>query len=77
MTSYSALTTLPGEAPAQALADALEGLVPAPTGVGVFEIEDGSGLWEVGGYFLERPDDIVLALLCAIHNAKRCTRGGL
>jgi len=70
MTTYSALTTLPGEAAGQALADALERLEPAPTGVGIFEIEDGSGLWEVGGYFLEAPDDVVLALLCAIHNAK-------
>lgn len=70
MPTYSALTTLPGEADGQALADALERLIPAPTGVGVFEMEDGSGLWEVGGYFLERPDDVVLALLCAVHNAK-------
>jgi len=70
MLSYSALTTLPGEAPSQALADALEGMDPAPTGVGVFEIEDGSGLWEVGAYYLERPDDVVLHLLAAAHNAK-------
>jgi len=70
MPSYSALTTLPGEIPGQALADALEGLEPAPTGVGVFEIEDGSGLWEVGAYFLERPNEVELALLCALHTAK-------
>ncbi len=70
MPSYSALTTLMGEFPAQALADALEGLTPAPTGVGVFEIEDGSGVWEVGGYFLAPPDDVALALLCAMHAAK-------
>ncbi len=70
MPSYSALTTLPGEIPGQALADALEGLEPAPTGVGVFEIEDGSGLWEVGAYFLERPNEVELALLCALHMAK-------
>ncbi len=70
MTSYSALTTLAGEAPSQALADAMEGMTPAPTGVGVFEIEDGSGLWEVGGYFLEAPDDVVLALLAAAHAAR-------
>ena len=70
MSSYSALTTLPGEAPGQALADALEGMEPAPTGVGIFEIEDGSGLWEVGAYFLEQPDDVVLALLAAAHKAR-------
>ena len=70
MPSYSALTTLPGEALGQALADAMEGMDPAPTGVGVFEVEDGSGRWEVGAYFLERPDDVVLALLAAAHNSK-------
>ncbi len=70
MLSYSALTTLAGEAPGQALADALETMTPTPTGVGIFEIEDGSGLWEVGAYFLERPDDIALSLLAAAHVAK-------
>lgn len=70
MATYSALTTLPGEDSAEALGDALENLDPAPEGVGVFEIEDGSGLWEVGAYFLERPDDIVLELLAAAYGAK-------
>ena len=55
MPTYSALTTLPGEDAAQGLAAAMERMDPEPTGVGVFEIEDGSGLWEVGGYFLEPP----------------------
>lgn len=70
MLSYSALTTLPGATLGQALADAMEDMTPVPTGVGVFEIEDGSGLFEVGGYFLEPPDEVVLALLAAAHNAK-------
>ena len=55
MITYSALTTITGEDAAYALADAVEGLEPEPTGVGVFEIEDGSGLWEVAVYFMERP----------------------
>jgi len=70
MPTFTALTTLMGEQPAQRLGEALESLAPAPTGVGVFEVEDGSGLWEVGGYFLEGPDDIALALLAAAHGAK-------
>ncbi|GFE65374.1 50S ribosomal protein L11 methyltransferase [Litoreibacter roseus] len=70
MTTYTALTTLPGEPAAQALGEALEALEPAPTGVGVFEVEDGSGLWEVGGYFTEAPDEIALDLLAAVHDAK-------
>ncbi|MBI1219060.1 MAG: 50S ribosomal protein L11 methyltransferase [Rhodobacteraceae bacterium] len=70
MPTFSALTTLPGQAPAEALAEALEDLMPEPTGVGVFEIEDGSGLWEVGVYFTEAPDEVALALLAAVHGAR-------
>ena len=70
MTTWTALTTLPGKDQAQGLGDALEALNPEPTGVGVFEIEDGSGLWEVGGYFIEQPDGIQLDLLAAAHGAK-------
>ena len=70
MITYSALTTITGEDAAYALADALEGLEPEPTGVGVFEIEDGSGLWEVAVYSMERPDAGALAVLSALHKAK-------
>lgn len=70
MPTWTALTTLPGSGPAEALGEALESLDPTPDGVGVFEIEDGSGLWEVGGYFTAPPDDVALALLAAAHGAR-------
>ena len=70
MPTFTALTTLPGEAMAQALAAALEKMDPEPTGVGVFEIEDDSGLWEVGGYFLEQPNAAVLELLSTAFGAR-------
>ncbi len=70
MPTYTALTTLTGQEAAEALAEALEDLEPEPTGVGVFEIEDDSGLWEVGAYFLEPPDEIALALLAAAWGAQ-------
>ena len=70
MPTYTALTTLPGEAQAAALAEALEKLQPDPTGVGVFEIEDGSGLWEVGAYFLAPPDEVVLDVLALAFGAR-------
>lgn len=73
MPTFTALTTLEGKAPAEALGDAMERLDPEPTGVGVFEIEDGSGLWEVGGYFTESPDIAGLALLAAGFGAKPFT----
>jgi len=73
MPTFTALTTVDGQAAAQTLGDALETLDPAPTGVGVFEVEDGSGLWEVGGYFTESPDQIALALLAKAYGAKDFT----
>lgn len=63
MTTWTAFTTLPTRDRAEALASAMERLVPEPMGVGAFEIEDGSGLWEVGAYFTEPPDPAGLALL--------------
>ena len=68
--TISALTTLPGEAAARALADLVEAMEPAPYGVGAFEIEDGSGLWEVGAYFLTDPDTAALNALGAAQGAR-------
>ena len=65
MATFTAFVTLDGKAPAEQLGAAMERLDPAPTGVGVFELEDGSHLWEVGGYFTEPPDRAGLALLSA------------
>ena len=73
MPTFTALTTLTGRDPAYTLGEAMERLEPAPTGVGVFEMEDGSGLWEVGGYFEESPDVAALALLAAALEAKPFT----
>jgi ribosomal protein L11 methyltransferase len=70
MPTFTALTTLPGEDAANALAEAIEKMEPEPTGVGVFEIEDDSGLWEVGAYFLEQPDEVVLDVLALAFGAK-------
>ncbi|WP_187430000.1 Release factor glutamine methyltransferase [Roseobacter fucihabitans] len=70
MPTFTALTTLPGKAAAENLGAAMENLMPEPTGIGVFEVEDGSGLWEVGGYFTEMPDDTALTLLALAMGAK-------
>lgn len=70
MATHTAFTLLSSKDRAQALGEALEYAAPEPIGVGVFELEDGSGLWEVGGYFDEAPDDIALALLAAAHGAE-------
>lgn len=70
MLSYSALTIAPNEDDAAALCEDLEALTPEPTGTGIFEIEDGSGLWEVGAYFTDSPDVAGLAILAMMHNVK-------
>ncbi len=70
MDSFTAFTTLPGPGPAEALAAAMEGMTPAPEGIGCFEIEDGAGLWEVQGYFTAAPDAAELAILAAAFGAR-------
>ncbi|WP_380057002.1 50S ribosomal protein L11 methyltransferase [Falsihalocynthiibacter sp. SS001] len=70
MVTYTALTTLEGKSAANKLGEAMENMIPEPTGIGIFEVEDGSGLWEVGGYFTEKPDSSELALLQAMSGAK-------
>lgn len=69
MPTFSALTTLADKDRAEALAGAMEDFDPEPTGVGCFEVEDGSGLYEVGAYFDAAPDDIALALMAAAYGA--------
>ena len=63
MATWTALTHTQGREAAEALAEAGEELTPEPVGTGVFEIEDGSDRWEVGLYFTESPDEVMLALL--------------
>ena len=70
MPTYTALTTLADKQAAELMTVMLENMMPEPYGVGVFEIEDGSGLFEVGGYFLEQPDEVALALIAATTDAK-------
>jgi len=67
---FSAITTLAGHGPAVDLGAAMEELDPAPYGVGVFEVEDGSGLYEVAAHFMEPPDEIALTLLATAMGAK-------
>jgi len=70
MPTYTSLTTLKGKDAANDLGLALENLENAPYGVGVFEIEDGSGLYEVGAYFIDAPNEIELLILSTVHGSK-------
>ena len=70
MNWFAALTTLPGQERAERLAIAMERMEPLPDATVISEIEDGSGLWEVGGYFGTRPESSNLALLAAAFGAR-------
>ena len=71
MPTWTALTTLSSKSRAEALAETLETIEPAPTGIGTFEVEDGSGTWEVGAYFTEAPNEVALALLAGVAAPQR------
>jgi len=70
MPTFTALTTVSGKSAAERLGLGMERMTPEPTGVGVLAIEDGSGLWEVGAYFTEEPDEAGLALLAMVFEAQ-------
>ena len=63
MLTHSAITKVKNRERAEGLGVALEKLNPPPMGVGVFELEDGSGEWEVGAYFQDKPDEISILIL--------------
>ena len=69
MPTFTAFTTLQARESAEGLGNAMEKLMPEPAGVGVFEIEDGSGNWEVGGYFTKPPDEVGMTILAAVFGA--------
>ena len=63
MLTYSAITKVKNKKRAEGLGFALEKLNPPPMGVGVFELEDSSGEWEVGAYFYDKPDEISILIM--------------
>ncbi len=71
MPTYTAITKLTSSEAAYALSEAMENMEPEPIGVGVFEMEDGSNLWEVGGYFTQEPNEIELLVLAQAFDAQK------
>lgn len=68
--TYTAFTTVDSEVVAYTLSEHLNAINPQPSGVGTFEIEDGSGYWEIGAYFTESPDTTALSILSTLYNAR-------
>ena len=70
MITFTAFALITGESQAHGLSEAMERMRPAPTGVGTFEVDEAKNLWEISGYFTERPDDSQLSLLAAAWGAQ-------
>lgn len=63
MIGYSSLVVVKNEIIACQVASLLENTQPSPQGVGVFEIENGDGEWEVGAYYKKNPKIIQFLLI--------------
>lgn len=60
---FVAVSTTRGLAAAEKAQSALERMAAPPEATVIVEIEEESDLWEVSGYFADRPDGVALALL--------------
>ncbi len=69
MKTWSAISTTADEAAAAGLAEALERAAPEPYGLGVMEIEDGSGRWEIAAWYDAPPPDAALAIAAVAFGA--------
>ena len=67
MSNYSIFAQTQKESKANTIASSLERMEPNPIGIGVLEIEDGSGFWEVSAFFSEKPSPIELKILEVVY----------
>ena len=67
MSNYSAFARVIDEDKANIISDSLERMNPHPIGVGVMQIEDGSGFWEVSGFFSVKPNLVELKILEVVY----------
>ncbi len=70
MSSYAVFATTLGEYRANIISCSLERMTPSPVGVGVLEIEDGCGIWEISGFFSEKPNLIEIKILEVVYQTK-------
>ena len=67
MSNYVVFATTIGEWKANIIASSLERMSPNPIGAGILEIEDGCGLWEISGFFSEKPNLTEIKILEVVH----------
>ena len=73
MICYTAFGKAFGEENATKLSASIERMTPKPFGVGVFQIEDGTGFWEIGAYFTKKPNLLELSILETVFDIFFCT----
>ena len=70
MNNFTAFTQTNDEHQANIIGSSLEKMNPTPIGIGVFEMEDGSGMWEIGGFFTQKPSPSDLTILEFAYDVK-------
>ena len=70
MKNYTAFAKVENEINANLVCSSLERMSTRPSGVGVLEIEDGSGIWEVSGFFLKKPNYLELKILEVVYETE-------
>ena len=70
MANYSAFAITGSEGKANIICSCIERMDPSPIGVGVLEIEDNSGLWEVSGFFSREPNHLEIRILEVAHDVR-------
>ncbi len=68
MLGFSSIAVVKNELMACQVACLLENTQPSPQCVGIFEIEDGNGKWEVGSFYKTEPQKIQFLLIEKIFN---------
>ena len=70
MNNFTAFTTTHDEHQANIIGSSIEKMNPSPTGISVFESEDGTGMWEVEAFFSQKPSLFQLKILEVAHELK-------
>ena len=67
MNNFTAFVKVSSENKANIIASSLERMIPSPLGVGILEIEDDEGWWELAAFFSKKPNSLEIKILEVVH----------
>ena len=67
MSNFTAFVKVSSENKANIIASSLERMSPSPLGVGILEIEDDEGWWELAAFFSKKPNSLEIKILEVVH----------